>query len=101
MGIDHLLRMKINIDWNKEGYEGVVESTIKKYNSMIHTQSAVYCMVELVSRTKSTAKVVSIEADVFQLAYDFAGGGLWHGQSHPDQRTSGSQPAVSACGVPP
>src|ERR1700678_2940716 len=47
LGIDHLLRMKINIDWDNEGYEGVVESTIKKYNSMIHTQSAVHCMVEL------------------------------------------------------
>ena len=78
MGIDHLLRMKINIDWDKEGYEGVVESTIKKYNSMIHTQSAVYCMVELVKQNKiDPAKVVSIEADVFQLAYDFAGGGLY------------------------
>jgi 2-methylcitrate dehydratase len=78
MGIDHLLRMKINIDWDKEGYEGVVQSTIKKYNSMIHTQSAVYCMVELVKQNKiDPAKVVSIEAEVFQLAYDFAGGGLY------------------------
>ena len=78
MGIDHLLRMKINIDWDKEGYEGVVESTIKKYNSMIHTQSAVYCMVELVKQNKiDPTKVVSIEAEVFQLAYDFAGGGLY------------------------
>jgi 2-methylcitrate dehydratase len=78
MGIDHLLRMKINIDWDKEGYEGVVESTIKKYNSMIHTQSAVYCMVELLKQNKiDPTKVVSIEAEVFQLAYDFAGGGLY------------------------
>jgi 2-methylcitrate dehydratase len=78
MGIDHLLRMKINIDWDKQGYEGVVESTIKKYNSMIHTQSAVYCMVELTKQNKiDPAKVVSIEAEVFQLAYDFAGGGLY------------------------
>jgi 2-methylcitrate dehydratase len=78
MGIDHLLRMKINIDWDKQGYEGVVESTIKKYNSMIHTQSAVYCMVELAKQNKiDPSKVVSIEAEVFQLAYDFAGGGLY------------------------
>jgi 2-methylcitrate dehydratase len=78
LGIDHLLRMNINIDWEKEGYEGVVESTIKKYNSMIHTQSAVHCMVELVKQNKiDPSKVVSIEADVFQLAYDFAGGGLY------------------------
>jgi 2-methylcitrate dehydratase len=78
LGIDHLLRMKIQIDWDKEGYDGVVESSIKKYNSMIHTQSAVHCMVELVRQNKiNPDKVVSIEADVFQLAYDFAGGGLY------------------------
>src|SRR5246500_4940565 len=78
LGIDHLLRMKINIDWDKQGYEGVVESTIKKYNSMIHTQSAVHCMVELAGQNKiDPDKFVSIEADVFQLAYDFAGGGLY------------------------
>ena len=45
LGIDHLLGMKINIDWERLGYEGVLESTIKKYNAMIHTQSAVHCMV--------------------------------------------------------
>jgi 2-methylcitrate dehydratase len=78
LGIDHLLRMKINIDWDKQGYEGVVESTIKKYNSMIHTQSAVHCMVELARQNKlDPGKVVSIEAEVFQLAFDFAGGGLY------------------------
>jgi 2-methylcitrate dehydratase len=78
LGIDHLLRMKINIDWDKQGYEGVVGSTIKKYNAMIHTQSAVHCMVELASQNKiDPAKVISIEAEVFQLAYDFAGGGLY------------------------
>src|SRR6202167_640661 len=47
LGIDHLLGIKIQIDWGKQGYEGVVESTIKKYNAMIHTQSAIHCMVEL------------------------------------------------------
>jgi 2-methylcitrate dehydratase len=78
LGIDHLLRMKIHIDWDKQGYEGVTESTIKKYNSMIHTQSAVHCMIELARQNKlDTGKVLSIEAEVFQLCYDFAGGGLY------------------------
>ncbi len=39
-GIDNLLGWQIRIDWDQEGYEGVPESTIKKYNAMIHTQSA-------------------------------------------------------------
>src|SRR5271168_2033569 len=77
-GIDNLLQMQVRIDWDKEGYEGVLESTIKKYNAMIHAQSAVHCMVELVRQNKFDAgKVVSIEADVTQLTYDFAGGGLY------------------------
>ncbi|WP_245438157.1 MmgE/PrpD family protein [Mesorhizobium sp. WSM4312] len=78
LGIDHLLGMKIEIDWDKQGYEGVTESTIKKYNSMIHTQSAVHCMVELTRQKKiDPNRIVSIEAEVFQLAFDFAGGGLY------------------------
>ena len=78
LGIDHLLGMKIDIDWEHQGYEGVLESTIKKYNAMIHTQSAVHCMVELVRQNKvDSDKVLSIEAEVFQLAFDFAGGGLY------------------------
>jgi 2-methylcitrate dehydratase len=75
-GIDNLLHMQIRIDWAKQGYEGVLESTIKKYNAMIHTQSAVHCMVELAGLNKiDPDKVVSIEADVIRIAYDFAGGG--------------------------
>jgi 2-methylcitrate dehydratase len=78
LGIDHLLGMRIQIDWDKQGYEGVVESTIKKYNAMIHTQSAVHCMIELVNQHEiDNDKVASIEAEVFQLCYDFAGGGLY------------------------
>ena len=77
-GIDNLLHMQVRIDWDKEGYEGVLESTIKKYNAMIHTQSAVHCMVELVRQRKVNAsKVVSIEADVTGMTYDFSGGGLY------------------------
>ena len=47
LGLDHLLGRPLRVDWDAEGYEGVVSSTIKKYNAQIHTQSAVYCMIEL------------------------------------------------------
>jgi 2-methylcitrate dehydratase len=85
-GIDNLLDMKLRIDWDNQGYEGVVESTIKKYNAMIHTQSAVHCMVELVRQNRATlsgadgfnpSQVASIAADVTQMTYDFSGGGLY------------------------
>lgn len=58
-GVDNLLHMQIRTDWDKQGYEGVLESTIKKYNSMIHTQSAVHCMVEL----QLLLKKVSVRPD--------------------------------------
>jgi len=77
-GIDHLLRMQVRIDWDQEGYEGVVESSIKKYNAQIHTQSAIHCVIELAKQHSfDPSKVVSIEADVTQIAYDFTGGGLY------------------------
>jgi 2-methylcitrate dehydratase len=77
-GIDNLLHMQVRIDWDKEGYEGVLESTIKKYNAMIHTQSAIHCMLELARRNKiAPTEVVAIEADVTRMTYDFAGGGLY------------------------
>ena len=77
-GIDNLLHRQIDIDWEHEGYEGVVTSTIKKYNAMIHTESAVHCMIELVGQQAiQSDDVISIEADVPQITFDFAGGGLY------------------------
>ena len=85
-GVDNLLHMRLHVDWDKQGYEGVVESTIKKYNAEIHKQSAIHCMIELVLRNKPVlgaaggfdpAKVVSIEAEVTRITYDFTGGGMY------------------------
>src|SRR6202007_1866468 len=56
-GIDNLLHMQLRVDWDKQGYEGVVESTIKKYTAQIHTQSAIQCMIELVRQNKRARSV--------------------------------------------
>ena len=86
LGIDHLLDRRLRIDWDAQGYEGVVSSTIKKYNAQIHTQSAVYCMIELATANKPRLEVAagfdpttiaSIDAEVTQITYDFTGGGLY------------------------
>ena len=46
------------------------------YNTAIPAQSAVFCTLELhKAHAFDPADVVSIEADVFQDAYDFTGGG--------------------------
>jgi 2-methylcitrate dehydratase len=86
LGIDHLLEMHLRVDWDHEGYEGVVSSTIKKYNAQIHTQSSVYCMIELLAANKprldvaagfDPSTIASIDAEVPQITYDFTGGGLY------------------------
>src|SRR5246500_4367519 len=86
LGLDHLLGRHLRVDWDAEGYEGVVSSTIKKYNAQIHTQSAAYCMIELAAANHprldtaagfDPATIVSIGAEVPQITYDFTGGGLY------------------------
>jgi 2-methylcitrate dehydratase len=90
LGIDNLLDMHLRVDWDHEGYEGVVSSTIKKYNAQIHTQSAVYCMIELTAANESRldiaagfdpSTIASIDAEVPQITYDFTGGGLYGTES--------------------
>jgi 2-methylcitrate dehydratase len=85
-GVDNLLQMRLEVDWDHEGYEGVTTSTIKKYNAMIHTQSAIECMLQLVAANKprldvasgfDPGTIVSIKAEVPQITYDFAGGGRY------------------------
>ena len=77
-GVDNLLHVEVDINWEHETYEGVTTSTIKKYNAEIHTQSAIHCMVGLARRHKiNPDDVVSIEADVTQITYNFTGGGLY------------------------
>ncbi len=85
-GIDNLLHMQLRVDWEHEGYEAVPQSTIKKYNAVIHSQSSIYCMIELVAANSprldvaagfDPGTIASIEVEVPQLTYDFAGGGLY------------------------
>jgi 2-methylcitrate dehydratase len=85
-GLDNLLRMRLRVDWDHEGYEGVTTSTIKKYNAQIHTQSAIECILQLVAANTprldvaagfDPGTIASIQAEVPQITYDFTGGGLY------------------------
>ena len=51
---------------------------LSQWKGLASSQSAIYCMIELLKRHPIDAsKVVSIEADVTRIAYDFAGSGLY------------------------
>lgn len=77
-GVENLLGEPLAIDWEHEKYEGVTESTIKKFVAMIHTQSAIECILELLAKeTIDPQHITRIDAEVPQITYDFAGGGLY------------------------
>ncbi|OYR20902.1 MmgE/PrpD family protein [Brucella thiophenivorans] len=81
-GIENLLGRPLDIDWANAKYEGIATATIKKYVAMIHTQAAVECIMCLIKEKNVDAKNISaIHADVPQITFDFAGGGLY-GKAH-------------------
>lgn len=66
----------LEIDWKHENLEIVRRTIIKKYNSEIHSQSAVECLLGLASESSLKAKdVKSIVLKIFDVAYNIIGGG--------------------------
>lgn len=83
-GIENLLGKTLDIDWVNAKYDGIATATIKKYVAMIHTQSAVECIMCLIKDNNIDAKnIIGIHADVPQITFDFAGGGLY-GKANDD-----------------
>jgi 2-methylcitrate dehydratase len=75
-GLAQALGQSIRIAWDSEKLDCFDRLALKSYNSAVPTQSAIFCMLELrKAHACDPAEVVSIEADVFQDAYDFTGGG--------------------------
>ncbi len=75
-GLAQLCHQLIDINWDQEQLDCFDQLALKSYNSALPTQSAIFCMLELrKAHTFDPAKILSIEADVFQAAYDFTGGG--------------------------
>jgi 2-methylcitrate dehydratase len=75
-GLAQALGKPIRVDWDREKLDCFDRLVLKSYNSAVPTQSAIYCMLELrKAHAFDPAEVEGIEADVFQDAYDFTGGG--------------------------
>jgi 2-methylcitrate dehydratase len=67
---------RFQIDWSKENLELVTKTILKKYNSEIHSQSAIESILKL-RNNKGLAyeNVESIEVRIFDVAYNIIGGG--------------------------
>jgi 2-methylcitrate dehydratase len=75
-GLAQLLGRSIHVDWDRAQLDCFDQLSLKSYNSAVPTQSTIYCMLEVrKAQAFDPAEVESIEAEVFQDAYDFTGGG--------------------------
>jgi len=75
-GLAHAVGKSIQIDWSSVKLDCFDRLVLKTYNTAIPAQSAVFCALELrKAHPIDPAKIASIEAEVFQIAYDFTGGG--------------------------
>jgi 2-methylcitrate dehydratase len=75
-GLAQVLGQTIRIDWDREELDVFDRVVLKSYNTAVPGQSSIQCMLELRKASAiDPAKVVRIENDVFQEAYDFMGGG--------------------------
>jgi 2-methylcitrate dehydratase len=64
------------IDWSREGLDGVTRTILKKYNAEIHSQSALEGVLELREEQGFRAEEVEkVEIEIFDVAYHIIGGG--------------------------
>jgi len=75
-GLAQALDKPIRVDWDNMKLDCFDRLALKSYNTAVPGQAAVFCTIELhKGHPFDPAAVVSVEADVFQDAYDFMGGG--------------------------
>src|SRR6202044_711428 len=75
-GLAQALGKSIQVDWDQMKLDCFDQLSLKSYNSAVPTESAIYCTLELhKAHPFDPADVASIDAEVFQVAYDFTGGG--------------------------
>ena len=77
----------IAVDWEDPSLEIVSQTVLKKYCSLIHGQPVLEAVLDLKrSNGLVAANVEHVRCDVFQGAFDFAGGGRYGSKDHPQAK---------------
>jgi 2-methylcitrate dehydratase len=78
------------VDWDDPSLEMVKQTVMKKYCSLIHGQPVLEAVLDLKRRNGLTAAdVEGVRCDVFQGAFEFAGGGGFGPKDHPQVKEQG------------
>src|ERR1700751_2141601 len=81
---------RVVVDWDDPSLEIITRAVMKKYCSLIHGQPILEAVLDLKRRNRLTASdVESVRCDVFQGAFEFAGGGGFGPKDHPQVKEQG------------
>jgi 2-methylcitrate dehydratase len=89
-GLNQMFGQSIHVDWEDPSFEVVTQTVLKKYESLIHGQALLEAVLDLKrSYGLIAADVEHVSCDIFQSAYDFAGGGTYGRKDHPWTKEQG------------
>ena len=86
-GLERMFGQPIRVDWEDPSLEIVSQTVLKKYCSLIHGQPVLEATLDLKRRNSLiAANVEHVRCDVFQGAFDIAGGGRYGSKDHPQAK---------------
>ncbi len=89
-GLENMFDQSISVAWENPSLDAVKQTIMKKYCSLIHGQPVLEAVLDLKRRNGLMADDVDqVQCDVFQGAFDFAGGGSFGPKDHPQVKEQG------------
>jgi len=86
-GLNRLFDQPVRIDWSNRALSAVQHTVLKKYCALVHGQPVIETVLALRQQHSiKGADVASVIADVFQFAYEIAGGGSFGSKQHPQTK---------------
>lgn len=83
-GLEQLFQQGIDMHTDDRSLTAVEQTYLKKYCALIHGQAVIEATLALRARERiASDTVASVTLEVFQGAYDFAGGGSYGGKTNP------------------
>src|ERR1700749_1829571 len=89
-GLERMFGQPIHVNWDDPSLEIVNQTVLKKYCSLIHGQPVLEAVLDLKRGNELVAaNIEHVQCDVFQGAFEFAGGGAFGAKNHPQVKEQG------------
>lgn len=78
LGLEHVLGRPLAIDWAREGYDAVLDCSIKRYQAEFHAQTAIEALLELRREQRfAPQNIEQVRIEIFKAAFETIGGGKY------------------------